>query len=49
MPVDNEGEEGDIFMDMGVFYISFVVAYITVLLRIVAVLYINPYWRRGVV
>ena len=34
-------------VDMGVFYISFVVAYITVLLRIVAVLYINPYWRRA--
>ncbi|XP_050284091.1 receptor like protein 21-like isoform X7 [Quercus robur] len=47
MPVDNEGEEGDIFMDMGVFYISFVVAYITVLLGILAVLYINPYWRRA--
>ncbi|XP_030949576.1 receptor-like protein 13 [Quercus lobata] len=47
MPVDSEGEEGDIFMDMGVFYISFVVAYITVLLGIVAVLYINPYWRRA--
>uniref|UniRef100_A0A7N2R2A1 Uncharacterized protein n=1 Tax=Quercus lobata TaxID=97700 RepID=A0A7N2R2A1_QUELO len=47
MPVDNEGEEGDIFMDMGVFYISFVGAYITVLLGIVAVLFINPYWRRA--
>ncbi|XP_030961720.1 receptor-like protein 56 isoform X2 [Quercus lobata] len=47
MPVNNEGEEGDIFMDMGVFYISFVVAYITILLGIVAVLYINPYWRRA--
>ncbi|XP_050284021.1 receptor-like protein 56 isoform X2 [Quercus robur] len=47
MPVDNEGEEGDIFMDMDVFYISFVVAYITVLLGILAVLYINPYWRRA--
>ncbi|KAK4591768.1 hypothetical protein RGQ29_016278 [Quercus rubra] len=47
MPVDYEGEEGDIFMDMGVFYISFVVVYITVLLGIVVVLYINPYWRRS--
>uniref|UniRef100_A0A2N9G1S1 Reverse transcriptase domain-containing protein n=1 Tax=Fagus sylvatica TaxID=28930 RepID=A0A2N9G1S1_FAGSY len=46
MPMDHEGEEGGSFMDMGVFYISFVVAYITMLLGIVAVLYINPYWRR---
>ena len=46
MPADHEGEESDSFMDMGVFYISFVVAYITMLLGIVAVLYINPYWRR---
>ena len=44
--VDIEGEGGS-FMDMSVFYISFVVAYITVLLGIVAVLYINPYWRRA--
>uniref|UniRef100_A0A2N9H8B9 Uncharacterized protein n=1 Tax=Fagus sylvatica TaxID=28930 RepID=A0A2N9H8B9_FAGSY len=46
MPADHEGEESGSFMDMGVFYISFVVAYITMLLGIVAVLYINPYWRR---
>ena len=46
MLVDIEMEEGGSFMDMGVFYISFVVAYITVLLGIVAILYINPYWRR---
>uniref|UniRef100_A0A2N9GZN1 Uncharacterized protein n=1 Tax=Fagus sylvatica TaxID=28930 RepID=A0A2N9GZN1_FAGSY len=44
--MDHEGEEGGSFMDMGIFYISFVVAYIAVLLGIVAVLYINPYWRR---
>ena len=42
MPGDLEGEEGGSFMDMGVFYISFVVAYITILLGIVTVLYINP-------
>ncbi|XP_030963302.1 receptor-like protein 15 [Quercus lobata] len=46
MSVDNEGEGGS-FMDMSVFYISFVVAYITILLGIVAVLYINPYWRKA--
>ncbi|KAL4601218.1 hypothetical protein ACB092_11G257200 [Castanea dentata] len=39
--------EGGSFMDMSVFYISFVVAYITILLGIVVVLYINPYWRRA--
>ena len=47
IPVDNEGEEGDSLMDMSIFYISFAVVYITVLLGIVAVLYINPYWRRA--
>ncbi|KAK7841091.1 receptor-like protein 13 [Quercus suber] len=44
--VDIEGKGGN-FMDMSVFYISFVVAYITILLGIVVVLYINPYWRRA--
>ena len=47
VPVDIEGEEGDSFMDMGIFYISFVVAYITVLLEMAAVLYLKPYWRRA--
>ena len=46
MPVDNEGEVDGSFMDKDVFYISFMVAYITVMLGIVAVLYINPYWRK---
>lgn len=41
-----ENEESNGFMDMGVFYISFGVAYSVVLLTIAAVLYINPYWRR---
>ena len=44
--VDTEGEGGS-FMDMSFFYISFVVAYIIMLLGIVAILYINPYWRRA--
>ncbi|KAG6741129.1 hypothetical protein POTOM_056617 [Populus tomentosa] len=39
---DNSG-----FMDMDVFYVTFGVAYIMVLLVIGAVLYINPYWRRA--
>uniref|UniRef100_A0A2N9HEU0 Leucine-rich repeat-containing N-terminal plant-type domain-containing protein n=1 Tax=Fagus sylvatica TaxID=28930 RepID=A0A2N9HEU0_FAGSY len=47
VPADHKGEEGGIFMDMDVFYISFVVAYIIVLLGIIAVLSINPYWRRA--
>uniref|UniRef100_A0A2N9FW49 FAD-binding PCMH-type domain-containing protein n=1 Tax=Fagus sylvatica TaxID=28930 RepID=A0A2N9FW49_FAGSY len=38
-------EEGDSFVDMDAFYITFAVAYITVLLGIFTVLYINPYWR----
>ncbi|KAA8535208.1 hypothetical protein F0562_030211 [Nyssa sinensis] len=42
---DNEdNDEG--FIDLGVFYVSFSVSYITVLLGIATVLYINPYWRR---
>ncbi|XP_073262400.1 uncharacterized protein [Populus alba] len=40
---NNEDDGG--FMDMKVFYVSFGVAYIMVLLVIGAVLYINPYWR----
>ncbi|XP_043805998.1 receptor-like protein 13 [Manihot esculenta] len=41
-----EEKEDNSFMDMGVFYVSFVVSYIMVLLAIAAILYINPYWRR---
>lgn len=43
---DHEVEEGGCFMDMGFFYVSFVVAYIIMLLEIVTVLYINSYWCR---
>ncbi|KAL5862140.1 hypothetical protein ACOSQ3_003425 [Xanthoceras sorbifolium] len=39
-------EEENDFMDMDIFYISFTVSYIIVLLAIAAVLFINPYWRR---
>ena len=46
MPETNQlEEEGDSFVDMDVFYITFAVAYITVLLGIFTVLYIIPYWR----
>nr|POE60298.1 putative inactive leucine-rich repeat receptor kinase xiao [Quercus suber] len=47
MPLDHMEEKSESFMDIGVFYISFVVAYIIVLLGIVTVLYINPYWRKA--
>ncbi|KAM3734107.1 hypothetical protein ACB098_11G189700 [Castanea mollissima] len=47
MPVDHMEEKSGSFMDISVFYISFVVAYITVLLGIVTILYINPYWRKA--
>ncbi|KAJ9131205.1 hypothetical protein P3X46_035290, partial [Hevea brasiliensis] len=40
-----DDEESNFFMDMGVFYVSFGVAYIMVLLAIAIVLFINPYWR----
>ncbi|XP_073262295.1 cuscuta receptor 1-like isoform X3 [Populus alba] len=42
---NNEDNGG--FMDMEVFYVTFGVAYIMVLLVIGVVLYINPYWRRA--
>ncbi|CAL5391089.1 unnamed protein product [Camellia sinensis] len=35
------------FIDMEVFYVSFLVSYIIVLLGIVAVLFINPHWRQA--
>ncbi|KAK2362114.1 receptor protein [Trifolium repens] len=39
--------DDDIWVDMYVFRVSFLVAYIAILLVIAAVLYINPYWRRA--
>ncbi|KAI7992309.1 Receptor-like protein 13 [Camellia lanceoleosa] len=35
------------FIDMEVFYVSFLVSYVIVLLGIVAVLFINPHWRQA--
>uniref|UniRef100_A0A6N2LMP4 Uncharacterized protein n=1 Tax=Salix viminalis TaxID=40686 RepID=A0A6N2LMP4_SALVM len=46
-PTSTNKEDNGGFMDMEVFYVSFGVAYIMVLLVIGAVLYINPYWRRA--
>lgn len=45
LAADNGGEEGDSFIDMDVFYITFATAYITVL-GIISLLCINPYWRQ---
>ncbi|XP_022751581.1 probable LRR receptor-like serine/threonine-protein kinase At4g36180 [Durio zibethinus] len=41
----NNVEDGSI--DMVVFYVSFIVSYIIVILSIAVVLYINPYWRQA--
>ncbi|KAL5825877.1 hypothetical protein ACOSQ3_021940 [Xanthoceras sorbifolium] len=47
LPTDSTDiEEENDFTDMDIFYISFTVSYIIVLLAIAAVLFINPYWRR---
>ncbi|KAG5226253.1 LRR receptor serine/threonine-protein [Salix suchowensis] len=46
-PTSTNNEDNGGFMDMEVFYVSFGVAYIMVLLVIGVVLYINPYWRRA--
>ncbi|KAF5468843.1 hypothetical protein F2P56_012958 [Juglans regia] len=47
IPTDNEGDEACGFIDLEVFYISFVVSYVIMLLAIVAILYINLHWRRA--
>ncbi|KAG6627265.1 hypothetical protein CIPAW_15G114500, partial [Carya illinoinensis] len=47
IPTDDEGDEACGFMDLGVFYVSFVVSYTIMLLGIVAILYINPHWRQA--
>ncbi|KAI9191263.1 hypothetical protein LWI28_006062 [Acer negundo] len=39
-------EEDTYFMDMDIFYISFIASYIVVVLAIAIILYVNPYWRR---
>ncbi|KAG5226193.1 receptor protein [Salix suchowensis] len=46
-PTSTNNEDNGGFMDMEIFYVSFGVAYIMVLLVIGAVLYINPFWRRA--
>ncbi|KAG6718910.1 hypothetical protein I3842_04G176500 [Carya illinoinensis] len=46
LPSNHKGEESGGFIDMDIFYISFGVSYTTMLLGIVAVLCINPFWRQ---
>jgi len=46
-PTSTNNKDNGGFMDMEVFYVTFWVAYIMVLLVIGAVLYINSYWRRA--
>ncbi|KAI9401100.1 hypothetical protein POPTR_001G064900v4 [Populus trichocarpa] len=46
-PTSTNNKDNGGFMDIEVFYVTFWVAYIMVLLVIGAVLYINPYWRRA--
>ncbi|KAH9723340.1 Receptor-like protein 1 [Citrus sinensis] len=41
-----ENEEGDSLIDMDSFLITFTVSYGIVIIGIIGVLYINPYWRR---
>ncbi|KAG5564270.1 hypothetical protein RHGRI_000463 [Rhododendron griersonianum] len=43
----NDTEEDSGFVDMDVFYMSFAGSYVTVVLAILAILFINPYWRRA--
>ena len=43
----NNGSEVEFnFIDIGTFYMSFAGSYLTILLAIVGILYINPHWRR---
>uniref|UniRef100_A0A6N2L0D9 Leucine-rich repeat-containing N-terminal plant-type domain-containing protein n=1 Tax=Salix viminalis TaxID=40686 RepID=A0A6N2L0D9_SALVM len=44
-PMPHDEREDDGFIDMEVFYVSFGVSYIILVLTIAAVLYINPLWR----
>ncbi|KAG5244655.1 receptor protein [Salix suchowensis] len=44
-PMPNDEREDDGFIDMDVFHVSFGVSYITMVLTVAAVLYINPLWR----
>ena len=43
---DTDEQEDDGFIDMEFFYISFGICYIVVVMTLLAILYINSYWRR---
>ncbi|CAA2976589.1 LRR receptor-like serine threonine- kinase GSO1 [Olea europaea subsp. europaea] len=47
LPSANDESEERGFMDMEVFYVSFIVSYICVVLCIAIILYINSHWRRA--
>nr|XP_034912840.1 receptor like protein 21-like isoform X2 [Populus alba] len=47
LPMPHDEQEDDGLIDMNFFYISLGVGYIVVVMGIAAILYINPYWRRG--
>ncbi|CAK9184898.1 unnamed protein product [Ilex paraguariensis] len=48
IPKDSEDEQNNSgFIDMDVFHVSFLVSYIILLLGSVAVLYVNPRWRKA--
>ncbi|KAK2981686.1 hypothetical protein RJ640_002995 [Escallonia rubra] len=47
VPVTPRTRKETEFMDMDTFYVSFAAAYITMLLGVLAVLCINPYWRQA--
>ncbi|PHT64707.1 hypothetical protein T459_29132 [Capsicum annuum] len=44
-PAPNYCEDDASFLDMEAFYISFLVAYANVVVAVVVVLWVNPYWR----
>lgn len=45
-PSSIETRKDSSFIDMDIFYISFTVSYVIVLIGVFVVLYINPYWRQ---
>ncbi|KAK2993531.1 hypothetical protein RJ640_007363, partial [Escallonia rubra] len=47
VPVTPRTRKETEFMDMDTFYVSFATAYITMLLAVLTILCINPYWRQA--
>ncbi|KAH9764144.1 Receptor-like protein 15 [Citrus sinensis] len=46
VPEASNEEDGNSLIDMGSFYITFTSSYVIVILAIIGVLYVNPYWHR---